>query len=460
MQSRIFISYSKEEPALASDLAGFLADQGCAVWWDRNLTSGEVFREVIDRELDAADAVVVIWTEGAARSKWVIAEADHAARQDKLITVRSRNFDPWRIPKPFNAYQADILDDRASILDAIRRVASQGARPETEPAVVSKPRSQSKKSRAPFLRLFLLTVILAAGAILWLSLFPVPSIPIELQATSNALAFGVADEEAVFDPFLADTVTVIGPGKVDVDGTVKTFQSSYTVSRTGDAPPFTVQGLKLKRGEMLRFTAKAGTEKAFEVTLPPADGASLTLFAQGPLSIAADARSASIQSAAPQTFEFSFPGEAAFSVKLGEKEWTSGASFAAEKISFLGVAEKQGVPTAFSALKGGLIRFTDIETGDGKNKEISLESGQRVVLTPKQAGQVRTLKLSDTGIGLVYDGEASGLSIGNGKASMIDRMPSYLTYYRWLGLLLSVSAGVALLLLVYLQLLQYKMKNT
>ena len=30
---------------------------GFTVWWDTNLTSGEIFREVIDRELDAAGAI-------------------------------------------------------------------------------------------------------------------------------------------------------------------------------------------------------------------------------------------------------------------------------------------------------------------------------------------------------------------------------------------------------------------
>ncbi len=59
MPGRIFISYSKAEPKPTQELAAFLTAQGYTVWWDTNLTSGEVFREVIDRELAAADAVIV-----------------------------------------------------------------------------------------------------------------------------------------------------------------------------------------------------------------------------------------------------------------------------------------------------------------------------------------------------------------------------------------------------------------
>jgi hypothetical protein len=72
MPGRIFISYSKAEPKPTEELADFLTAQGYTVWWDTNLTSGEVFREVIDRELAAADAVIVIWTAHSVASNWVV----------------------------------------------------------------------------------------------------------------------------------------------------------------------------------------------------------------------------------------------------------------------------------------------------------------------------------------------------------------------------------------------------
>jgi hypothetical protein len=132
MAGRIFISYSKAEPSRA--LADFLTAQGYTVWWDTNLTSGEVFREVIDRELAAADAVIVIWPAHSVASNWVVAEAGDAARRNKLITVRTGDLEPWRIPKPYNTYHTDIVDNRDAVLAAVRRVAGEPPKPEVKPS--------------------------------------------------------------------------------------------------------------------------------------------------------------------------------------------------------------------------------------------------------------------------------------------------------------------------------------
>ena len=132
MPGRIFISYSKADPEPTRALADFLTAQGYSVWWDTNLTSGEVFREVIDRELAAADAVIVIWTAHSVASNWVISEADDAARRGKLITVRTKDLEPWRIPKPYNTYQADPVENRDAVLAAVRRVAGEPPKPEVK----------------------------------------------------------------------------------------------------------------------------------------------------------------------------------------------------------------------------------------------------------------------------------------------------------------------------------------
>ncbi len=132
MPGRIFISYSKLDPQPTRELADFLTARGYSVWWDADLTAGEVFREVIDRELDAADAVIVMWTAHSVASNWVIAEADHAARRNRLITLRTADLEPWRIPKPYNTYHTDLVSNRESILAAVRRVAGEPPKPEVK----------------------------------------------------------------------------------------------------------------------------------------------------------------------------------------------------------------------------------------------------------------------------------------------------------------------------------------
>jgi tetratricopeptide (TPR) repeat protein len=122
----IFISYSKEHPQPTRDVAAFLKKEGYSVWWDTDLTAGEIFRARIEQELDAAKAVIVIWTLHSATSDWVISEAAHAARQKKLIPLRARDLDTWRIPKPYDARHTDVFDDFAAVLRAVRRVVGRG----------------------------------------------------------------------------------------------------------------------------------------------------------------------------------------------------------------------------------------------------------------------------------------------------------------------------------------------
>jgi hypothetical protein len=83
----IFISYSREDRARAHDFARALTDRGLNVWWDAALHSGENFDEVIEAQLKAAKAVLVLWSPRSVKSRWVRAEATLADRRNKLIPV-------------------------------------------------------------------------------------------------------------------------------------------------------------------------------------------------------------------------------------------------------------------------------------------------------------------------------------------------------------------------------------
>ena len=83
----IFISYSREERAAARHFAESFTREGFTVWWDAALRSGQTFDEVIERELRAAKAVVVLWSPRSVASRWVRAEATLADRSNKLVPV-------------------------------------------------------------------------------------------------------------------------------------------------------------------------------------------------------------------------------------------------------------------------------------------------------------------------------------------------------------------------------------
>jgi hypothetical protein len=66
------------------------------------------FADVIEERLRAAKSVVVIWSEDAARSQWVRAEAELAREGHKLVQLK---VDGARLPMPFNQIQCADLSE-------------------------------------------------------------------------------------------------------------------------------------------------------------------------------------------------------------------------------------------------------------------------------------------------------------------------------------------------------------
>jgi formylglycine-generating enzyme required for sulfatase activity len=71
----IFISYAREDRAKAQKLAEALDRRGWTVWWDTRLRAGEIWDEVIETQLKAARATVVLWSRSSVKSRWVRKEA-------------------------------------------------------------------------------------------------------------------------------------------------------------------------------------------------------------------------------------------------------------------------------------------------------------------------------------------------------------------------------------------------
>lgn len=104
----IFISYCREERPHARRFAECFAEEGFSVWWDAQLHSGETFDEVIEKELRAAKAVVVLWSPRSVASRWVRAEATLADRDNKLVPII---IEPCNRPIIFELTHAAELHD-------------------------------------------------------------------------------------------------------------------------------------------------------------------------------------------------------------------------------------------------------------------------------------------------------------------------------------------------------------
>ena len=106
--SDIFISYAREDLDRARPLASALESRGWSVWWDRRIVAGETFDQTIERELESAKSVVVLWSKDSIESEWTKNEATVAAERNVLVPAL---LDDVRIPLEFRRKQtANLID--------------------------------------------------------------------------------------------------------------------------------------------------------------------------------------------------------------------------------------------------------------------------------------------------------------------------------------------------------------
>ncbi|MEO6164276.1 MAG: toll/interleukin-1 receptor domain-containing protein [Candidatus Binatia bacterium] len=101
----VFISYASEDRDRAAKLASALGERGWSVWWDRKIV--EAFDQAIERELETARSVVVLWSIHSVESEWVKNEASVASERGVLVPAL---IDSVKLPLEFRRKQtADLI---------------------------------------------------------------------------------------------------------------------------------------------------------------------------------------------------------------------------------------------------------------------------------------------------------------------------------------------------------------
>ena len=123
--SDIFVSYASEDRERVKSLVEALLTEGWSIWWDRELVAGPRFDEEIEKALNDAQCVVVVWSEHSVTSRWCRDEASEGLERQVLVPVRIDNVRP---PIGFRSAQtASLLDwpdsrgELNSLLFGIRR---------------------------------------------------------------------------------------------------------------------------------------------------------------------------------------------------------------------------------------------------------------------------------------------------------------------------------------------------
>jgi len=117
--AEIFISYAQADRNLAQQLAANLEARGRTTWWDTTVGASDNPRAEIERELERAAKVIVLWSKASLTSPHVLHEAIAARDVGKLIQVKTASTRDTDIPRSLRQLPLLDIDDLAGIANIV-----------------------------------------------------------------------------------------------------------------------------------------------------------------------------------------------------------------------------------------------------------------------------------------------------------------------------------------------------
>ncbi|MEM9739203.1 MAG: toll/interleukin-1 receptor domain-containing protein [Pseudomonadota bacterium] len=231
----IFISYKKEDAGRVVRIVEGLRAEGFTVWWDHGIAPGTSWDQEIQRELQAAKAVVAVWSDDSVHAPWVKEEANVGKMRGALVPVRIDDVAP---PLGFGLIQfADLIDWGGDIEDDHWDFFIESVRAVMSGEVISGLEKPAAKRRLPFLPIaaVLGLLVLAGGAFVgYQALSSVGSVSYDRvssdgQATTTTVSrTATRASEAEEAMFLAAQETRL---KTDYQDFLRSFPQGYYAQR-------------------------------------------------------------------------------------------------------------------------------------------------------------------------------------------------------------------------------------
>jgi hypothetical protein len=209
----VFISYASEDRERAEELARALEATGFCVWWDRKILTGQTYDEVIERQLETARSVVVLWSKRSISSEWVKNEAAAAAQRGVLLPAL---IDRVRLPLEFSRKQtADLVDWNGDPSHPGFQALCDGARSmvggSPQPRSPAPPRSGPQPRRRWVVPTIVAAVILCLVGLFRFATWDDAPAPITSNATPSSVAAERSRAEVPVQPFESAS-----PGPADI----------------------------------------------------------------------------------------------------------------------------------------------------------------------------------------------------------------------------------------------------
>jgi hypothetical protein len=128
----LFISYSRNDRERCTSIRDALTALKVNVWSDARIGAGSSFDREIEREIEAARALLVLWSEDSVESDWVRNEARTGKEENRLVATQIR---PCQLPLEFRSVQAELLPggaegtDQQAWLNVVARIGELVDRP-------------------------------------------------------------------------------------------------------------------------------------------------------------------------------------------------------------------------------------------------------------------------------------------------------------------------------------------
>lgn len=129
----VFLSYSHEDRAWASEFAAALREAGLKAWFDvHDLLPGERWQEHVEKALRESSTLVVILSPESAKSPWTFFELGAAiAGNKRIIPVLAQEMAPERVPVLLRRFQylEEPSPSKAGkrVAEALKTISSGGA---------------------------------------------------------------------------------------------------------------------------------------------------------------------------------------------------------------------------------------------------------------------------------------------------------------------------------------------
>ncbi|MEO2176951.1 MAG: AAA family ATPase [bacterium] len=94
---------------------------GWSVWWDRQIDAGSTFDREIEKAIDDAKCVLVVWTANSVDSEWVRTEANEGFEKNLLIPVALETVRPPLAFRRIQSIDLTSLDNTDKLTEAVAK---------------------------------------------------------------------------------------------------------------------------------------------------------------------------------------------------------------------------------------------------------------------------------------------------------------------------------------------------